>query len=213
MTATSEGSLDRRETILAAGRELFLEKGYHETRVEDIAARVGVAKGTIYTYFPSKSDLLREIIQRAISAYKTAINKAADSAPSAREKLEAVVRETLRFSSRHGSLAKVFIDAPGGMLPELKRHIAATRQECLRTFRGIIDMGIRDGTFRQVDPALAALAIYGFINSVFHERLFDHCCPDDEGSAGDSPAGGQPDEEHLTGEIISIILDGLLARS
>lgn len=216
MTVINEGLQDKREIIIAAGRELFLEKGYHQTRVEDIAARAGVAKGTIYLYFPSKSDLFTEIIQRAISTYKTAIHEAAESANTAREKLEAVTRETLRISSTHRSLAKVFIEAPGGMLPELKHHIASTRQECIQTFRRIIDLGIAEGTFRQVDPTLAALAVYGFINSVFHERLFDRCCTAfDTGNPSAAPAKDdllrkdQSVEERLIKEILYIILEGL----
>lgn len=45
---------ERELLILEAAEEVMIEKGYHETSMEEIAARVGIAKGTVYLHFPSK---------------------------------------------------------------------------------------------------------------------------------------------------------------
>jgi AcrR family transcriptional regulator len=54
--------------LLEAALQLFLEKGYAGTRVEDVAARAGVSKGTLFLYFPSKQELFKEVVRQNISS-------------------------------------------------------------------------------------------------------------------------------------------------
>src|SRR5256885_7463499 len=55
---------ERKALILQAAEEVLMEKGYHETSIDEIAARVGIAKGTVYLHFPSKEDLVIAIFER-----------------------------------------------------------------------------------------------------------------------------------------------------
>src|SRR6267154_3540256 len=55
---------ERETLILQAAEEVLMEKGYHETSIDEIAARVGIAKGTVYLHFPSKEDLVIAIFER-----------------------------------------------------------------------------------------------------------------------------------------------------
>ena len=55
--------LRRATEILTAAREVFLDKGFERTSVAEIAARVGVVEGLVYTYFPTKRDLLNEVLR------------------------------------------------------------------------------------------------------------------------------------------------------
>jgi AcrR family transcriptional regulator len=59
---------DKRERIMEIAKKHFMEKGYYKTSIEDIANDLGVAKGTIYLYFQSKSDLFIEIIENEIKS-------------------------------------------------------------------------------------------------------------------------------------------------
>lgn len=61
----SEGS--RRDSIADAAFALFAERGYADTRVDDVAARAGVAKGTVYLYFDSKEALFRAVVERQLA--------------------------------------------------------------------------------------------------------------------------------------------------
>src|ERR1700733_13914833 len=56
----------RPDEVLDAALDLFIEKGFAQTRVEDIAARDGLSKGAIYLYFPSKEAILEGVVKRAI---------------------------------------------------------------------------------------------------------------------------------------------------
>src|SRR3569623_411756 len=56
----------RPDEVLDAALELFVEKGFAHTRVEDIAARAGLSKGAVYLYFPSKEAILEGLVKRVI---------------------------------------------------------------------------------------------------------------------------------------------------
>ena len=53
----------RPQELLDAALDLFVEKGYAATRSEEVALRAGVSKGTLYLYYPSKEELLKEVIR------------------------------------------------------------------------------------------------------------------------------------------------------
>src|SRR2546426_9948165 len=86
---------EREDLILRAAEEVLTEKGYHETSMDEIAARVGIAKGTVYLHFPGKEELVIAIfardMQKFLQAVEAAIENAAASELTARAKLEAVL--------------------------------------------------------------------------------------------------------------------------
>jgi AcrR family transcriptional regulator len=61
----SESSIDRREQILRAAQKLFADKGFRETNLNDVAVQLGFRRQAVYHYFPSKEDILYELIDRA----------------------------------------------------------------------------------------------------------------------------------------------------
>src|SRR5579871_1033504 len=58
--------LEREQLILEAADDLMLERGYHDTSIDDIAARVGISKGTVYHHFTSKEDLVVALLERGM---------------------------------------------------------------------------------------------------------------------------------------------------
>src|SRR5262249_43128816 len=63
----AERQAARREAILSAALDEFAARGFADTRLDDIAARAGVAKGTIYLYFRDKEDLFHELVRAMLS--------------------------------------------------------------------------------------------------------------------------------------------------
>lgn len=57
----------RPQELLGAALELFVEKGFAATKTEEVASRAGVAKGTLYLYYPSKEDLLKAVVRENLS--------------------------------------------------------------------------------------------------------------------------------------------------
>src|SRR5579859_2418210 len=83
---------ERANLILQVAEEVMLEKGYYDTSMDEIAARVGVAKGTVYLHFPSKEDLVVAIFEQDVQTFSQAIDATMESATTMRTKLEAFLR-------------------------------------------------------------------------------------------------------------------------
>jgi len=114
---------EREELILQAAEEMLAEKGYHETSMDEIAVRVGIAKGTVYLHFPSKEDLVMAIFERGMLKLLEGVEASIASETTTRAKMEAVLRfiyggffnkrsEALfsMFGSNSGELRRLFAD-------------------------------------------------------------------------------------------------------
>lgn len=84
---------ERERLILQAAEELLLERGYHDMAIEDIAARVGISKGTVYLHFASKDDLVFALFDRGMRQFIAALDAILSSPGTPREKLDAIIRQ------------------------------------------------------------------------------------------------------------------------
>src|SRR5205807_4196642 len=84
---------EREALILEAAEEVLMEKGYYETSMDEIAARVGIAKGTVYLHFPSKEDLVVAIFQRDMERLLQLIKATISSSLTPREKAEIILEQ------------------------------------------------------------------------------------------------------------------------
>ena len=150
---------ERPEQILNAALVEFGERGLAGARLEDIAKRAGLSKGTIYLYFPNKEALFREMVRH------TVVSKLEES-ERIFETMNASVTETLiAFMRRYWTFIRSSEFAPLFRLihaeihnfPDLARFYA--EEVVMRGHRliaGIISRGIESGEFRAVDPFVAA---------------------------------------------------------
>lgn len=84
---------EREGLILTTAEEVFLEKGFHDTSMDEIAARVGIAKGTVYLHFPGKEELVIAILERDMQSFLQEIDAIinSDEYATPRAKLEVVL--------------------------------------------------------------------------------------------------------------------------
>src|SRR6266853_1265771 len=83
---------EREALILQVAEEVLMEKGYYETSIDEIAARVGIAKGTVYLHFASKEDLIFALMMREIKQVIADVEVIANSEGSAQNKLERILQ-------------------------------------------------------------------------------------------------------------------------
>ena len=81
----------RAELILNVAEELFAEKGYHDTSMDEIAAHAGVAKGTLYQHFARKVDLACALVERSVTLFEQAVERISASSLETRARLEAIL--------------------------------------------------------------------------------------------------------------------------
>jgi len=143
----------RPQEILDAALSVFAEKGFAAARMDDVAQRAGVTKGTIYLYFSSKEELFKSLVRAAIGGTLEQVTAYAGAYEgSARELLVSVLRtigSVLRTSDRI-VLPKIIL-AEAGNFPELVRFYRfEIIEKGLELFRGIVERGIARGEFRDV---------------------------------------------------------------
>ena len=152
----------RRDEILQAALDAFRERGYHATTLDHIALRLGVRKTALYHYFPDKEAILYEC-HRASLGELDRILRGTSRLKSVAERLRAVVREHVRImiETLQGSPLAFEVTT---LSPARQNEIISARDRYERRLRRMIEHGIKDGSFRAVDPKLATFAILGAIN-------------------------------------------------
>ncbi|MBU6297076.1 MAG: TetR/AcrR family transcriptional regulator [Alphaproteobacteria bacterium] len=162
--------------ILDAALTVFAEKGFAAARMEDIAARAGVTKGTIYLYFSSKEDVFKSLARVSVGATLTdAALQAGRFEGSAREFLTmflSAVAEMIQHGERV-ILPKIII-AESGNFPELARFWRdEVIDKAMAMLSGVIAKGIASGEFRNL-PAdhVARLCIAPLILSIIWRTTF-----------------------------------------
>jgi AcrR family transcriptional regulator len=142
--------------------EVFGERGLANARLDDIARRAGLAKGTIYLYFPNKEELFRAVIRKTVIAtIDRAEASVADDAPEAQ--LDAFMRTHWAFL-RSPTFERIYRLITGELhnFPELARFYAdEVLVRGLRLMAGVIKRGIAAGVFRRTEPEAAARMIFG----------------------------------------------------
>jgi AcrR family transcriptional regulator len=172
----------RPEEIVAAALDVFVERGFARTKLEDVARRAGVTKGTIYLYFENKEALFKAVVRETIVpviAKGEALVQAFTG--SARDLFEKLVRDYWRLvgETNLAGIPKLMM-AEAGNFPELARFYyeeVAVRGH--RLMASVLERGIKAGEFRPVDLAVASkLAMAPLMHAVIARRAFAACMPE-----------------------------------
>lgn len=179
----------RSDAILETAADLFGEFGYNAVRMEDIAARAGVAKGTLYIYFKNKDDLFLALILQRMTHLLQQIREQASAAPSPRQKLRIVVHECIEYFSSQPHIFAVIekLDHTGS--ESQVEALRASRQRFLDFTASIVTELHLTGQTTNVEPVLAARILC----SMMREMLFQ------------PPA----DTSHLADQIVHFFLHGI----
>lgn len=191
--------------ILDAALELFVEKGFAATRLEDVAQRAGVSKGTVYLYFDSKEDLFKAVIRSGmVRAIEEAERRVAAYSGSASDLLRELYTAWWQNigGTRLSGIPKLMISEAQNF-PELARfYYEEVIQRGSQLFARTIERGIERGEFRRVnvDHAVRAIVAPLIMRAILEHSFLPCAGPEDF----DVPAYF----EHTLG----LVLDGLRTR-
>lgn len=172
----------RPEEIITAALEEFGERGFALTRLENVARRAGVTKGTIYLYFDGKEALFKAVVRQTIVPVIAEGERLAQSfAGSARDLFEQLVRKYWHLVGETAAVAiPKLMMAEAANFPELTRFYyeeVVTRGH--RLMAGVIERGIKSGEFRPVDVKIAAkLAMSPLMHAAVALKAFAICMPE-----------------------------------
>jgi AcrR family transcriptional regulator len=169
-----EAAAQRRVAILEAARAVFARQGYAETVVDDIAAQAGVAKGTVYLYFPSKEQIYLAALMEDARNLHAESRSAMESADTWQEKLRAFVEVRLRYFEAHQDFFRIFLTEFRSMYLRGKpvsaelQHLVEEGQSQLAR---MVAAAAARGEIRAVDPDLTALTISDLTCGLMERRL------------------------------------------
>src|SRR3954470_14745796 len=148
-------SAARREAIVVAGLEEFVARGFAATRLDDVAKRAGVAKGTIYLHFTDKEALFEELIRTAIVPLVTRLGAPPAIGGSVRDIIENLARAFIQevATTKRGDIVRLIV-AEGPRFPDVADfYYREVVSRGLSGMRALIDLGIARGEIAQKNLA------------------------------------------------------------
>jgi TetR/AcrR family transcriptional regulator, fatty acid metabolism regulator protein len=198
LTDRSIASEEKRRLILDAAVRVFARKGYHSSRVGDIAAEAGVAHGLLYHYFASKEQLLETVFHESWSALLEAFARVAESDEPAPEQLRQVAAILLRSWRRDPDLVRVLVREVGRSqtLPARVDEIGSV----FLAIEQIVERGQAAGELRGgIAPRLASWIFYGAIEEILTGWVLGRLADGDEDVAAAERA------------VVGVVLGGLVS--
>jgi AcrR family transcriptional regulator len=170
----------RREAIIAAARQAASEGGMAAVQIAPVAARAGIAAGTVYRYFPAKTDLVAALFAEIAEREVATLRRAADAAPGPLSALAAAIMSFAMWALAHRRLAFAAIAEP--VEPDLDDARLALRRALAAEFAARIGAAVAGGHLPNQDPMLAAAALAGLLV----EGLIGPLAPDATGRERDT---------------------------
>jgi AcrR family transcriptional regulator len=198
--------LARPQELLDAAQALFVERGFAAARTDEVAARAGVSKGTLYRYYQSKEELLKAVVSACLSANAvTTACQATDHVGTSAELLRQALSEwwSQLSGDRAGGIVKLIITEVCSF-PEIadlwiREVIGPSRQAISQVIR----QGIADGEFRPSDPDAVA---YSLLLPIIMMCLQKHAI------GAWLPVDPSVDDQRLLRHHVDLVLDGLASR-
>jgi len=198
MSPRPDVSEERKDQILAGASEVFAEKGVHESRMDDIAAKSGLSKGALYWYFKSKDDILIAIFDQMFKKEYDYLDNIISEKDSAIEQLQDFTERVIFDIKRMLHLMPIayeFISLAFRrkfVKDAFKRYV----NKYISIMEIIIELGITQGEFRAVEPRDIAITISSIFEGTILLWVYDHNLVNPE--------------EHIR-KGINIVLDGIKA--
>ncbi len=191
-----QSETERRAQILRSARAVFIEKGYVQCRVEDVAKRAALSKGAVYFYFSSKRDLFMALIREEHENTYSFLEKAEGDDRQAAEKLLDLGQKYVNYFAGLKSPPRFFLMMAELSIrdPEIREEVHAVHTRFIDAAARVYAQGVAEGSFRDLDPFAVAVMLKAMI----------------DGLAGHSAIGKRPDQGLLLGDGIQFILHGLL---
>ena len=184
----------KRDAVLRTAAQMFSERGFHATSLDEVAERLNVTKPTLYYYVKNKEEILFECVRIGIEMLHDAIDAASRSGGSARDKLTAAMHQYAEIVTMDFGKCVVHV-GEDPLPPESQKRLRRLKATIDREFRSLIEQGIAEGSIAPCDPKIAAFTLAGALSWIGRWYRAD---------------GPLPPEE-ISRQIIALLMKGLTA--
>jgi AcrR family transcriptional regulator len=153
----------KREAVLKTAAQLFLEKSYGRTSMNDVAERLNITKPALYHYFDNKEDILIECYRLGVGLIEEILNEIADHCGTGLQKVEAFIRSYASVMTVNFGRCVMRMDE-GDLTAAARAEVRTYKRKIDRRLRSFIQEGIEDGSIAPCDTKIAAFSIAGALN-------------------------------------------------
>lgn len=186
----------RRSEILAVAIRQFARRGFAETDMQLIADELGVGKGTVYRYFPSKERLFLAAVDQGMAALREAVDAAAGRARTPLARVEAGIRAYLEYFDRHPAVVELIIQERAQFRDRKRPTYFVHRDANLGPWRDLFAGLIASGVMRKVPVDRVLNVVSDFLYGTMFTNYF---------------AGRKTSLATQAGDVIDVLFNGLLS--
>jgi AcrR family transcriptional regulator len=176
----AERTAERREAIIEAALDEFISRGFTATRIDDVARRAGVAKGTIYLHFKDKESMFEELIRTALVPLIGRLHAPPPIGGSVRDAVEAFARTFIQevAATRRGDIVRLIV-AEGPRFPSIADfYYREVVSRGLAGMRGLIELAVSRGEIQHKNLArFPQILVAPAIIAVIWQSLFSRHAP------------------------------------
>jgi AcrR family transcriptional regulator len=188
----------RQEEILATATEVFADRGYASTDVQEIADRLGIAKGTVYHYFPSKEQLFLASVDRGMAGLSRAINDGFDPKTDPIKQIAQAIRAFLQYFDTNADVIELIVQERAEFRDRKKPTYLEHRERNVRPWNELFEALSLSGRFKPINAEQVTQTIsnllYGTIFTTYFARH------------------GQSFES-LSNQVLKLVFAGILSES
>jgi TetR/AcrR family transcriptional regulator len=201
---------DKQERVLDAALAEFADQGYHQASLNRVVARAGIAKGSLYQYFPNKEGIFAYIFQYALKVVRRTLTTVKDETLEENffVRLEKSLLAGVAFSREHPRIFSLYLKIQFDKhVPFREEFLAAVRRHATEYFASLVRRAQARGELRPGVPRDATLFL---LDAVFDRFLQAAAVPALDVTLGLHQASDAAIHQHIR-EIISLLKEGLMA--
>jgi AcrR family transcriptional regulator len=179
----------RRRRLLGAALELFAERGFHDTSVDEVVAAARTSKSAFYVYFESKEDCFRMLLEQEGGALIQAVTAGAASARGHRARLREGIFVFVRTCCARHRVTRLLLVEGVGLSESIERVRGRLHADFAELVEAEVRRGQADGEFLGADPVVYGRAVVGAVNEAVGWSL---------------TGGGPTDPDRLAGQLCRI---------
>jgi AcrR family transcriptional regulator len=185
----------KRNAVLSTAAQLFNERGFHATSLDDIAARLNVSKPTLYYYVKNKDEILIECVRKGLQMMLEGIDEARTAGGKAIDQLVTCMRVYTRIVTQDFGMCLIRV-GDDELPPESRQALRRLKSAIDMEFRRLVTEGIAEGSLEPCDPKMAAFVIAGALSWI--GRWYQ--------------PGGEYSPEEIATQCIAMLQGGILRR-
>lgn len=194
--AGRQKSDEKREAILAAASAEFAERDFHDVLMDDVSARAGVGKGTLYRYFPTKEELFIATVLRGLDTFHEQFLSMFEQDAPLEQILNDAVAHMLAYLSERAEFLTLVLRYEHRLPHADAEAWRQRRNDARRAIAAVLDREARRGHLRSVDTGLCAELLLGMVRSAIHSSIAE-----------------PRDPARTAGEIVSLFLHGVCGQA